>query len=585
MKAANKDECNKLTLEWVLEELVRWKIISATKAREIFEKKKLYKFHPLNVVASCNIPDRRKANSFVGVEDLYKWLAEVSSVEYYEIDPLKIDISAITGVLSQKFLKRLKILPVEVTPRSITFVTSEPFDRHWVFEIADNLKKEIKIKLANAEMIDRCIDGFFSVHAEVSKMSREHAESSEVSLPTDIEKMMTAGNTQAVTSDSSVAKIMDWLFSYANDERATDIHIEPQPGKGRIRFRIDGRLRVVYHFDPVIMVPLIARVKILAKMKVDEKRRPQDGRIKRELSDKRVMELRIATIPTPYGEKVVIRIFDSKTGHMTFDSLGFYKRDIKEWSKLIANPNGIILVTGPTGSGKSTTLHTSLRQIATDEVNVCTVEDPIEILNTNFNQVEVNTILNITFGNTIRAFLRQDPDIIMVGEIRDSDACDMAIQASLTGHLVLSTLHTNDALSSVIRLLDLGIPVHLINATVRGILAQRLARTLCDSCKEKIRTPKDQWKALVRELKIEIPPYVFVPKGCSECKHVGFKGRQSVYELLPYSEKLKTLVKENITLQELENSTRGDFVTMRENGARRIIEGTTSLDEIMRIIY
>jgi general secretion pathway protein E len=306
-------------------------------------------------------------------------------------------------------------------------------------------------------------------------------------------------------------------------------------------------MRVVYRFEPELMLPIVSRMKILANMQVDEKRKPQDGRIRYQIAPGKTMEMRLSTIPTHYGEKLVVRIFDPKMAGKSFEDLGFALGDIKTWEKLINEPHGLVLVTGPTGSGKSTTLHTSLRLIANEDVNVCTVEDPIEIVNDDLNQMQVNTKLKISFGNAIRAFLRQDPDIIMVGEIRDSDAGKMAIQAALTGHLVLSTLHTNDALSAITRLIDLDIPPHLITATIRGMMAQRLVRRLCEFCKAKVPTPKEGWHDIAGEL--------------------------------------RDTIRRTVTLEQLMDVARGKYTPLRVNAASKVAQGVTSIEEVMRVIF
>ncbi|HXS29921.1 MAG TPA: GspE/PulE family protein, partial [Steroidobacteraceae bacterium] len=291
-------------------------------------------------------------------------------------------------------------------------------------------------------------------------------------------------NKQLDANDQGVVQVVDWLWQYAFDQRASDIHLEPRREQGVIRFRIDGVLHPVYQMPQTVLQAMTARIKLLGRMDVVEKRRPLDGRIKTRNPNGDEVEMRLSTLPTAFGEKMVMRIFDPDTTVKSLDALGFGSHDAQRWEGLTARPHGIILVTGPTGSGKTTTLYSTLKRLATDEVNVCTIEDPIEMIQPTFNQTQVQPALDLGFAEGVRALMRQDPDIIMVGEIRDLDTAQMAVQASLTGHLVLSTLHTNDAPSAITRLLDLGVPPYLIGATVIGVLAQRLMRALCASCKQ-----------------------------------------------------------------------------------------------------
>ena len=401
----------------------------------------------------------------------------------------------------------------------------------------------------------------------------------------EMEQMLGRGNASLRGKDETgISGIVDWLFQYAWEERASDIHLEPKEGTGIVRFRIDGTLRIVYKFDPEIMLSVVSRMKILSGMKVDEKRKPQDGRIKRELGPQRMIEIRSSTIPTHYGEKLVMRIFDPKMADKTLDEVGMGEEDLKLWKELSESSFGIVLVTGPTGSGKSTTLHATLKHLATPEVNICTIEDPVEVINDDFNQMQVNKSIDISFANAIKAFMRQDPDIIMVGEIRDPETSSMAIQASLTGHMVFSTLHTNDALSSITRLLDLGVPPHLLNATLKGVLAQRLVRVLCPLCKEKVKTDKDWWDSMTKPFNREMPEHVYQATGCEDCKQTGYKGRMSIYELIPIDEALRNAIKEGVELQVLEKAAQGKYLPMRLHAADKVEEGLTSIDEVLRVI-
>jgi general secretion pathway protein E len=572
-----------LTLDEVLSGLLKSGVITSDQEKFIRRKKGRSHHHPIISVFECDIADRRVEGRKLTLEDLMRWLGSYSGNEYYGIDPLKIDIEKVTNILPKAYVKRLGILPVEADDKSVSIVTSEPFHLIWLDEVERITKREIKVYVSNPLTISTCIEDFYTVRKAVSKLMKDRGISTE-SNP-ELEKMMSLGNKMLQGKDEQgVSGIVDWLFQYAWEERASDIHLEPKSGVGIVRFRIDGTLRVVYKFDPEIMLSVLSRLKILSDMKVDEKRKPQDGRIKRKIDKNRVIEIRSSTIPTHYGEKLVMRIFDPKMADKSLDDVGMGEKDLKIWKEISEGSHGIVLVTGPTGSGKSTTLHATLKHLASPEVNICTVEDPVEIINDEFNQMQVNNTIGIDFSSAIKAFMRQDPDIIMVGEIRDPETSAMAIQASLTGHMVFSTLHTNDALSSITRLLDLGVPPHLLNATLKGILAQRLVKVLCPLCKKKIPTNKDWWKSMTKPYSMKMPSHVYEASGCADCKESGYRGRMSIYELVVIDEKLRNSIQAKIELQELHRVADGSFLPLRLHAAQKVEEGLTSIEEVLRVI-
>ncbi len=572
-----------LTLDEVLSGLLKSGVITSDQEKFIRRKKGRSHHHPIISVFECDIPDRRVEGRKLTLEDLMRWLGTYSGNEYYGIDPLKIDIEKVTNILPKAYVKRLGILPVEADDKSVSIVTSEPFHLIWLDEVERITKREIKVFVSNPLTISTCIEDFYTVRKAVSKLKKDRGVSTESSL--ELEKMMSLGSkTLQGKDEQGVSGIVDWLFQYAWEERASDIHLEPKSGVGIVRFRIDGTLRVVYKFDPEIMLSVLSRLKILSDMKVDEKRKPQDGRIKRKIDTNRVIEIRSSTIPTHYGEKLVMRVFDPKMADKSLDDVGMDEKDLKIWKEISEGSHGIVLVTGPTGSGKSTTLHATLKHLASPEVNICTVEDPVEIINDEFNQMQVNNTIGIDFSSAIKAFMRQDPDIIMVGEIRDPETSAMAIQASLTGHMVFSTLHTNDALSSITRLLDLGVPPHLLNATLKGILAQRLVKVLCPLCKKKIPTNKDWWKSMTKPYSMKMPSHVYEASGCADCKESGYRGRMSIYELVIIDEKLRNSIQAKIELQELHRIADGSFLPLRLHAAQKVEEGLTSIEEVLRVI-
>jgi general secretion pathway protein E len=396
------------------------------------------------------------------------------------------------------------------------------------------LRKEIRRVMATPTDIARYLVEFFNLAKSIKKASLKGNVNASIS---SFEQLVDLGKTNRPldANDQHVVHIVDWLWQYAFDQRASDIHVEPRRDMGIVRFRIDGVLHQVYQIPMSVMTAMTSRIKLLGRMDVIEKRRPQDGRIKTRTPAGQEVELRLATLPTAFGEKLVMRIFDPEVLHRDLRSLGFSEDDQSRWHQMTSAPNGIVLVTGPTGSGKTSTLYTTLKQLATPEVNVCTIEDPIEMVESAFNQMQVQHNIDIGFADGVRALMRQDPDIIMIGEIRDLETAEMAIQAALTGHLVLSTLHTNDAPSAITRLLDLGVPAYLINSTVLGVMAQRLVRTLCPHCKKPMPITEDQrasWRSLVAPWKSSEPAHIHQPVGCLECRMTGYMGRVGIYEIL-----------------------------------------------------
>lgn len=390
---------------------------------------------------------------------------------------------------------------------------------------------------------------------------------------------------QVDTNSRHVVNIVDWLLQYAFEQRASDIHLEPRREEGIVRFRIDGQLQTVYAMPMQIVTTITSRIKILARMDVAEKRRPQDGRIKSRTRNGSEFEMRLSTMPTAFGEKLVMRIFNPQLMLKSFTELGFSVELQQQWQQLLAQQNGIILVTGPTGSGKTTTLYSSLKQLATSEINLCTVEDPIETIVNEFNQMQVAPEIGITFATGIRTLMRQDPDIIMVGEIRDQETAEMAAQAALTGHLVLSTLHTNDSVSAIIRLTDIGLPAYQIKASLRGVLAQRLLRTLCPHCKSRAQLPQGLWQSLTTPWRVKPPAEIFTAQGCHECRNTGYHGRTAIYEMLPIDELLARLITDQADLKALRlQAYKQGLQPLALSAARLLASGLTSGEEIMRIL-
>jgi len=541
------------------------------------------KRHPLDVLASVEWPDPRKPGAKLTMDVLTQWLAARSNVGWMRIDPLSIDVAKVTAVMPYAYAARVKVLPVKVTPTEITLATCEPYEREWENELARIVPQSIKRVLASPGDIERYLVEFYALERSVKASNDERRGLPQGSQ--NLEQLMELGRKGKLTADDQhVVAIVDWLLSYAFESRASDIHLEPRRDLSAVRFRIDGVLHEVYQMPTPVMIAVTSRIKILSRMDVAEKRKPQDGRIKTRSPNGKEVELRASSLPTAFGEKLVMRIFDPEVLVRDFGELGFTEEDERRWNGMVNLPNGIVLVTGPTGSGKTTTLYSTLKQLATPEVNVCTVEDPIEMVEPAFNQMQVVHAIDLGFASGIRTLLRQDPDIIMVGEIRDLDTAEMATQAALTGHLVLSTLHTNDAPSAVTRLLDLGVPYYLLNSTMIGVMAQRLVRTLCPHCKEAGELDDDTWQMLVSPWKAAKPAKVYYARGCLECRMTGYMGRVGLYEMLTMTSSLRQLITTETNLEALTAQAYKDGMKpLRISGAAKIAAGLTTVEEVLKV--
>jgi len=535
--------------------------------------------HPLVRLASVSMR-RASDQKPLDMEMLTQWLALRAGLDYLRIDPLKVDVGKVADAMGAAYAERHRILPVVVTPSEITVATAEPFITDWVAEVERQSRRSVKRVVASPQEITRYTAEFYALAKSVRAASKTGANNG-----ASFEQLVELGksNKQLDANDQGVVQVVDWLWQYAFDQRASDIHLEPRREQGVIRFRIDGVLHPVYQMPMGVLNAMTARIKLLGRMDVIEKRRPQDGRIKTRNPRGDEIEMRISTLPTAFGEKMVMRIFDPDNAVKDLDALGFSSHDATRWEQLVQRPHGIILVTGPTGSGKTTTLYSTLKRVATEEVNVSTVEDPIEMIEPAFNQTQVQPQLDFGFPQGLRALMRQDPDIIMVGEIRDLETAEMAVQAALTGHLVFSTLHTNDAPSAVTRLMELGIPPYLINATLLGVLAQRLVRTLCKQCK--VRDEEASREALgemVKPWQINGGYKPYKPVGCVDCRMTGFMGRMGLYELLVVSEGFKSRVSGDPSIDALRRQAVADGMRpLRLAGALRVAEGLTVMEEVL----
>ena len=536
--------------------------------------------HPLIRLASVSMT-RVADGKPLDIETIAQWLAGRAGLGYLRIDPLKVDVGKVADSMSAVYAERHKVLPVQVTPSEVVVATSEPFVTDWVSEVERQAKRSVRLVVANPVEIARYTAEFFALAKSVKAAMKAGGNAGAASFEQLVELGKT--NKQLDANDQGVVQVVDWLWQYAFDQRASDIHLEPRRDQGVIRFRIDGVLHPVYQLPMAVHNAMTARIKLLGRMDVVEKRRPQDGRIKTRNPRGDEIEMRLSTLPTAFGEKMVMRIFDPDTTVKNLDALGFSQHDATRWEQLVKRPYGIVLVTGPTGSGKTTTLYSTLKRIATEEVNVSTIEDPIEMIEPAFNQTQVQAHLDFDFPEGLRALMRQDPDIIMVGEIRDLQTAEMAVQAALTGHLVFSTLHTNDAPSAVSRLMELGVPSYLINATLLGVLAQRLVRTLCVQCRQKDQgTSREALAEIVKPWQINGGYQPYKPVGCVDCRMTGFLGRMGLYELLTVTEAFKEKVTKEPSIDALRRQAVLDGMRpLRLAGALKVAEGVTTTEEIL----
>ena len=579
----NKPVC---TLEWILEQLVSAQIVEQEKARmvsSLVSAQVRKTLHPLEIIASRQWINQSLPEQVLDLDVLTDWLAEQSGMARYRFDPLKMDVTACTSIISYAYASRFGILVVEVTDDEVVIAVTDPFKLEWMDELDRIVNKPISTVLANPGELKSYLVEFYSV-----SKAMDGAGSKAVEMPGNIqtlEQLIELGKTGSVDADDQhIVSIVDWLLQYAFNQRASDIHIEPRREQGNVRFRIDGVMHQVYEIPANITAAVVSRIKIMGRLDVAEKRKPQDGRIKTRTPDGAEIEMRLSSMPTAFGEKLVLRIFDPEVLVKNFTSLGFEKKESDIWNAMIEQPHGIILVTGPTGSGKTTTLYTSLKYLATAEVNVCTIEDPIELVEPSFNQMQVQHNIDLDFATGVKTLLRQDPDIIMVGEIRDRETAEMAVQAALTGHLVLSTLHTNDAPSAIARLREIGIPPYLISATLIGVVAQRLVRTLCPHCKQEQNFDLYDWQAMIKPWKTSPPEKISGAEGCLECRQTGFVGRIGIYEMMPLDDILKSEITDEFDLVKFRRTAiRQGMKPLNLAGAQKVARGLTTIEEVLKV--
>ncbi len=534
---------------------------------------------PAELIASLNIEKEGVEGKYITEDEITQLIAEELKIPYIKIDPLKLKLDTVTSYIPRPFALRHLIVPLDEKDGVITIAVADPFNLEAANSAAVAKKIKTTVVLSSKGDILKIIREFFGFRASIAAAQREMSPILELGNLEQYVKLR--GHSEIEANDQHIINAVDYLLQYAFDQRASDIHVEPKREMSHVRFRIDGVIHYIYSMPKPVHAPVASRIKMLSRMDIAEKRRPQDGRIKTHHKGKE-LELRVSTLPVAFGEKIVIRIFDPDILMQNLDEIGFYERELQLYNAFINRPNGIILVTGPTGSGKTTTLYSTLKILATPEVNVITIEDPIEMVVEDLNQVGVQSAVGVTFSNILRTILRQDPDIIMVGEIRDKETAENAVQSALTGHLVLSTLHTNDAPSSIIRLLDLGVPAFLISSTLIGIIAQRLMRKICQYCKtEKLLTKEE---ILYLQLDNTQTYTVSYGEGCNECRGTGYKGRTGIFEVMEITEKVKNLLNEKADLISIQKIAKEDgIVTLRQAAIKKMLDGITTYEEVVAI--
>jgi general secretion pathway protein E len=537
---------------------------------------------PIRVLMAMNLTDASGNGTRIDDFLVARLIAEDAHLPFFKIDPLKLDVAMIEARISRPFARRYKMVPVAVRDGKLVVAVVNPFDHIAVDSYRPMAKQELELVVSSESDVMGVINEQYGFRASVTKAERDLTKGA-LDLTNLEQYVKLKSGADIETSDAHIVNAVDFLLQHAFDSRASDIHIEPKREHATIRFRIDGVLHEIQRVPKLVNLAITSRLKTMCRMDIAEKRRPQDGRIKTEREGKEV-ELRVSTLPTAFGEKVVMRIFDPDVLLRDLSGLGFYEDELKTFADWIKRPHGIILVTGPTGSGKTVTLYSAMKQLASPEINITTIEDPIEMVHDDFNQTSVQNKIGITFASALRTILRQDPDIIMVGEIRDQETAQNAVQAALTGHLVFSTLHTNDASTSITRLVDLGIQPFLISSTLIGAMAQRLVRKICQDCRTN--RPLSVEEAAMLNLQAPAGKRIIVKEGagCIRCRNTGYYGRTGIFEILPVDNAIRDLVDRGEDFLKIkEMAIKRGMRTLRQSALRKLAEGLTTFEEVVRV--
>jgi len=534
-----------------------------------------------DLITSLQLPDPSKEGTTLGEAEIAEAIAQDAKLDFVRIDALSLDADLIESKMSRPFARRHRMIPLEMHDGKLRVACANPYDLEAIDSFKRIADREIELVVASEPDLLKAITDFYGLRHSVKRAERDLTSGVDLGNLEQLIRMKS--ETEIESSDQHVVNAVEYMLQHAFESRASDIHIEPKRESALIRFRIDGVLHDIQMMPSVVHKAVVSRIKTMSRLDIAEKRRPQDGRIKAERGGREI-ELRVSTLPVAFGEKVVMRIFDPQVLLQDLSGLGFYPDELALFNDFISRPHGIVLVTGPTGSGKTTTLYSALKVIAHSEINVTTIEDPIEMVYEGFNQTAVQTRVGITFAAALRHILRQDPDVIMVGEIRDTETAQYATQAALTGHLVFSTLHTNDASASISRLIDLGIERYLVSSTLIGTVAQRLVRKICPHCTTERHLSVDE----ARTLRISVPEgkriKVREGEGCVECRGTGYLGRSGIFEILPLDDKIKELMLEEADAPVIKREAiqRG-MRTLRQSALRKLAEGVTTFEEVVRV--
>ncbi|MEM9294112.1 MAG: ATPase, T2SS/T4P/T4SS family [Acidobacteriota bacterium] len=551
--------------------------ISQERSLRAFEQKAL----AYELVESMNLPVQGNGGRVVDEQVISETLARAAKLPHVRIDSLSLDADLIESKMSRPFARRHRMLPLQMQDGKLQVAVANPFDLEALDSYRRIADRELDVVVAAEPEILRAITEFYGLRHSVKRAQEDLTSGIDLGNLEQLVRMKS--ETEIESSDQHVVNAVEYMLQHAYESRGSDIHIEPRREASIIRFRIDGVLHDIQTMPKVVHAAVVSRLKTMSRLDIAEKRRPQDGRVK-TIRGGREVELRVSTLPVAFGEKVVLRIFDPEVLTQDLTTLGFYPDELGHFNDFITSPHGIVLVTGPTGSGKTTTLYSALKSIATREVNVTTIEDPIEMVYEEFNQTAVQTKVGITFAAALRHILRQDPDIIMVGEIRDQETAHYAVQAALTGHLVFSTLHTNDAASAITRLADLEVERFMIASTLNGAMAQRLVRKVCPHCAVDRYLVDDE----IRTLRLSIPAgkkvRVREGEGCHECRGTGYLGRSGVFEVLPMTESVQDLTINGSDSMEIKrDAVKNGMRTLRQSALRKLAEGVTTVEEVIRV--
>ena len=543
-----------------------------------------YHVSPAELVTAAALPHPTKSHRRIDEDAIAECIAAATELPYVKLDPLELDSELISKTFSRPFASRHVVIPVGYDQDRLRIALSDPFDSALRESLEQLVEAPLSYCVAAKRDILSIVERVYGFRKSVASAEVELGESTRQSPLVELVELRSNAELSEV-SDEHVIRAVDFLLNYAFEQRASDIHIEPRANDAAVRFRIDGILHDIEAFPTNVQAAIASRVKVMAMMDIAERRRPQDGRIKTHRGDKEV-ELRVSSIATAFGEKIVIRILDPGILLSSLQDLGFYPEEREIFERWITSPSGLILVTGPTGSGKTTTLYSTLRYLAGPELNITTVEDPIEMIDPRFVQVQVQRQIEVTFSQALRSILRQDPDIIMVGEIRDGETAQMAVQAALTGHLVFSTVHTRDAAGAVTRLLELGVENFLLSSVLRGVLAQRLLRRICPHCGVDGFLTPEQVAALGIKVPVERRERLAVRwgDGCTDCRQTGLYGRTGVFEMLDVGQRVRDLIKKGEDANEIARAARVEGMeVLRESAMRRLAEGLIAYEEVVRL--